>query len=146
MCVLVRYVDPSSGEVKTKLLELLELNATDCSAEKLYSEFKTLLGNLEIPVTNVIEMASDGASVMVGKNNSFASRFVNESKIAIVIKCVSHFRHNCKQSMYVYLTFLKFTLNYFNSTNAIFQSNKPLIHEHYSNSKKILGLVKILLG
>lgn len=39
-----------------------------------------------------------------------------------------------------YLTFLKFTLNYFNSMNAIFQSNKPLIHEFF------LGLVKILLS
>lgn len=34
-------------------------------------------------------MASDGASVMVGKNNSFASRLVNDSKNGMAIKCVT---------------------------------------------------------
>lgn len=90
MCVLVRYVNPQNGEVNTKLLDLLELNAVDCSAEKLFCEFKNLLIKFELPITNVIGMASDGASVMVGKNNSFASRLLQSSRHAVVMKCVCH--------------------------------------------------------
>lgn len=82
LCVLMKFVDivdPSIKEVKTKLLELfLELG-----------EFKPLLRDLKIPVTNVIGMALDGASVIVGKNNSFTSRLVNDIKNAVeIITCV----------------------------------------------------------
>ena len=36
MCVIVRYVSPVDGRVKTQLLELIPLDAKDCSAEKLF--------------------------------------------------------------------------------------------------------------
>lgn len=89
-CVLVRFVNPINGNINTKLLDLIELNEPDYSAEKLYSKFKKLLGNMGIPISNVIGMASDGASVMVGNNNSFASRLREDNPNALVVKCVCH--------------------------------------------------------
>ncbi|CAH1378400.1 unnamed protein product, partial [Tenebrio molitor] len=76
LCVLVRYL--SNGEVKTRLLELLEIDAKDCSAEQLYKEFKECLSKKGLDLINIVGVASDGAAVMVGKNNSFFSRLKQE--------------------------------------------------------------------
>lgn len=71
MCALVRYMSPTTGCVRTELLELISLDATDCSAEKIYNAFKNCLVSKSIPLTNILGLASDSANVMVGKNNSF---------------------------------------------------------------------------
>lgn len=66
MCILVQYVSPSSKKIKTQLLELLPLDAKDCSARKIFETFKNFLED-----KNIIGMACDNASVMTGCNNSF---------------------------------------------------------------------------
>jgi len=43
MCILVRYVSPSSKQIKTQLLELLSLDAKDCSMRKIFETFKNFL-------------------------------------------------------------------------------------------------------
>ena len=90
ICVLVRYINPTTQVVETELLQLLQLDATNCNAEYLFGRLKTLLQDLDIPFQNVIGMASDGASVMVGANNSVASRVIKENPSAVIIKCVCH--------------------------------------------------------
>ncbi|KAL6266034.1 hypothetical protein P5V15_002888 [Pogonomyrmex californicus] len=52
MCILVRYVSPLNKKITTQLLELLQKN---------------------IPIKNIVEMACDNASIIVGCNNSFIS-------------------------------------------------------------------------
>lgn len=42
MCLLVQYVT-SDKKIKTQLLELLPLDATDCTANKIFEIFKTFL-------------------------------------------------------------------------------------------------------
>lgn len=71
LCILVRYVQPDSGVVHTRLLELLPVDATDCSASKLYEEFKQCFASKNISLSHLIGVASDGANVMVGKHNYF---------------------------------------------------------------------------
>jgi len=73
MCILVRYISPLNKKIITKLLELYPLNATDCSASKIFESFKNCLEEKEIPINNIIGLACDNASVMVGCNNSFMS-------------------------------------------------------------------------
>lgn len=41
MCVLARFFD--DGVIKTELLDIIELNSQDCTAEALYLEFKNCL-------------------------------------------------------------------------------------------------------
>jgi hypothetical protein len=84
----VRYL--SNGEVKTRLLELLEIDAKDCSAEQLYKEFKECLSKKGLDLINIVGVASDGAAVMVGKNNSFFSRLKQEVPHVILVKCICH--------------------------------------------------------
>jgi len=43
LCVLVRYISPKTGLIRTDLLELIELDAKDCSAAAQYAAFKKCL-------------------------------------------------------------------------------------------------------
>lgn len=90
MCVLVRYVSPIDKKVKIQLLELLCLDATDCSAKKIFEIFKTFFLEKEIPLKNIIGMASDNASVMIGRNNSFYSHLKFENPNLIMLNCICH--------------------------------------------------------
>jgi len=90
MCTLVRYVSPINGLVRTELLELISLDATDCSAEKIYNAFKNCLTVKDIPLANIIGLASDGANVMVGKNNSFFSHLKCDVPSVILMQCLCH--------------------------------------------------------
>lgn len=68
MCVLVNYV--ANFKVHVRLLELINLDATDCSAIKLFEALKNCFAKKNIPLENIIGVASDGAAVMIGKHNS----------------------------------------------------------------------------
>lgn len=90
MCVLVRYVSPKTKKVMTQLIDLVPLDATNCSAEKLFEIFKNLLLKKNIPLHNIIGMASDNASVMIGCNNSFMSRLKLEIPHLVTLNCICH--------------------------------------------------------
>jgi len=60
--VLVQCFSSLDKKMKTQLLELLSLDATDCSANSIFKTFKTFLENKEIPFKNIIGMASNNAS------------------------------------------------------------------------------------
>lgn len=90
MCVLARYVSPKTKKVMTQLIDLVPLDATNCSAEKLHEIFKNLLLNKNIPLHNIIGMASDNASVMIGCNNSFMSCLKLEIPDLVTLNCICH--------------------------------------------------------
>lgn len=75
---------------QTRLLELVCLNATDCSASNIFQQFEECLKTKGIPISNIIGMASDGANVMVGERNSFVSRLKFCIPNLIFIKCICH--------------------------------------------------------
>lgn len=90
MCTLVRYVSPTNGSIQTELLELIPLNATDCSAVKIYESFKLCLNQKDIPLQNIIGLGCDGANVMVGNHNSFYSHLKTDVPSVILMKCICH--------------------------------------------------------
>lgn len=90
MCALVRYMSPTTGRVRTELLELILLDATDCSAAKMYDAFKNCLVSKNIPLNNILGLASDGANVMVGKHNSFFSHLTKDVPSVILMRCLCH--------------------------------------------------------
>lgn len=90
LCLLVRFVHPIEGTVHTKLLELVSIDAKDCSAQAIFSEFKQCLGDKNIPLENIIGVACDGASVMVGKHNSFMTHITKASPDVITMRCICH--------------------------------------------------------
>jgi len=90
LCVLVHYVHPEYGTVHTRLLELVGIDATDCSAINMYEDFKKCINSKQIPISNLIGVASDGANVMIGKNNSFFSHLQNDLPSLVLMQCICH--------------------------------------------------------
>lgn len=90
LCILVHYVHPKAGTVHTRLLELVAIDATDGSAKKVYEEFKSCLQSKQIPIKNLVGMASDGANMMVGKNNSFFSHLKKDCPNIVLMQCICH--------------------------------------------------------
>lgn len=90
MCILVRYVSPSSRKLITTLLEIVRLDSHDCSAESLWQAFKKCLDEKKIPITNIVGFASDNASTMTGIRNSFWTRLKAECPWAVLLACICH--------------------------------------------------------
>lgn len=90
MCTLVRYVSPINNKITTQLLDLLLLEAADCSASKIFDSFKNLLEQKEIPIKNIVGLACDNASVMVGCNNSFMTHLKSKVPGLITLNCICH--------------------------------------------------------
>ncbi|KYM93750.1 hypothetical protein ALC62_15647 [Cyphomyrmex costatus] len=89
MCVLVQFLS-TNKKLKTQLLELIPLDATDCSASKLFKIFKEALEKKNIPLKNIVGMASDNASVMIGRKNSFFSHLQLEVPDVVLLNCICH--------------------------------------------------------
>lgn len=87
MNVSVKYICPQEMKVRVDLLELIELDPSDCSADKIFASFEKSLDRKGIPITNIIGLGCDNAPVMVGKNNSFASRLKTVSKAYFTSWC-----------------------------------------------------------
>lgn len=64
----VRYVDTAILKVQAQLLKIININAADCSAKKLFDTFKNEMYKHEIPFHNIISLSCDNASVMTGKH------------------------------------------------------------------------------
>ncbi|XP_017892139.2 uncharacterized protein LOC108632215 [Ceratina calcarata] len=90
LCILARYT--YEGTIQTYLLDYLRLR--EGNAEYLYDCFKYSMQKYDIPVSNVIGVSVDNASVMVGKHNSFVSRLLaeNDSQV-VVLPCICHSIH-----------------------------------------------------
>lgn len=90
MCTLVRYISPLNGLIRTELLQLIALDARNWSAVKIYDAFKSCLSSKSIPLSNIVGLASDGANVMIGQNNSFYTCLRNDVPSVILIQCLCH--------------------------------------------------------
>ncbi|KAK9751773.1 hypothetical protein QE152_g4759 [Popillia japonica] len=88
----IKFFDDSceNGKVCDRLLELITVDAKSATAEKLYEAFMTCLKSKNIPAKNVIGYASDNASVMVGKSNSFMTTLSAATDALIVLSYICH--------------------------------------------------------
>ncbi|CAH1099853.1 unnamed protein product [Psylliodes chrysocephalus] len=62
LCLLVRYIN-KEFKICTTLLELIELDAKDCSAAVLFTAINNCFDTKGIPFQNIVGVASDGAAV-----------------------------------------------------------------------------------
>ncbi|XP_074096709.1 zinc finger protein 862-like [Cotesia typhae] len=90
MTLMVRYVAPDSLIVKTELIELIEVDATNCSGEHLSEQFTNALVKQGIHLDNFIGLACDNASVMIGKNNSFKTHTTKVVPDLLTFPCICH--------------------------------------------------------
>jgi len=90
MTFLVRYVDPQTSDVRTELFELIHLDASDCSAEKLFTTFKNVMYKKQIPFQNILALSCDNAFVMIRKFESFQKKLETYCKNLITIPYPCH--------------------------------------------------------
>ncbi|XP_066583787.1 SCAN domain-containing protein 3-like [Prorops nasuta] len=90
MTLLTRYVDSKSLRVEVNLLQLINLDASDCSADKLFKAFSSELIKKEIPISQIIGLSCDNASVMVGKHDSFQTRLLKNCPRLVTMPCICH--------------------------------------------------------
>lgn len=90
LCVVVNYEYPPSKKPRACLLELVRLDAKDCSAEKLWEATEQAMERLHVPVTNIVGLACDSCNTMVGAHNSYWTRLKAACPWAILLPCVCH--------------------------------------------------------
>ncbi|XP_070518013.1 uncharacterized protein [Cardiocondyla obscurior] len=91
MTFLVRYVDPETLDSRSQLVKLINIDAKNSSAEKLFDAFLNEMWKLQIPFQNIIAMSCDNAHVMVGKYSSFKTKLQKFCHKLLTFSCPCHF-------------------------------------------------------
>lgn len=90
MTFLVRYVDPETLNIRSQLVKLINIDAKDCSAEKLFNAFEYEMYKLQIPSSNIIALSCDNAPIMTGKHLSFQTKLESKCKHLLTFSCPCH--------------------------------------------------------
>jgi len=145
MTFLVRYVNSETLDVHSQLVKLINIDAKDCSADKLFNAFKMEMWKQQIPFSNIVALSCDNASVMTGKHLSFKKKLEEMSKNLLTFSCPCHSialvaHAACSKIPQVCEEFLKKIASYINSSpkrSAIFREFSECFQE---TSHKILRL------
>lgn len=90
MSFFVRYVNPQTLDVHFQLVKLIDIDAKDCSAEKLFNALKQEMLKLQIPFSNIVALSCDNASVMTKKHSSFKMKLKEKCKNLLIFSCPCH--------------------------------------------------------
>lgn len=90
MTFFVRYIDPETLDIRSQLVKLINIDAKDCSAEKLFHAFKSKMWKLQIPFLNIVALSCDNASVMIGKHLSFKTKLEEMCQHLLTFPCPCH--------------------------------------------------------
>lgn len=89
MTFLVRYVDFETLNIRSQLVKL-DIDARDCSAEKLFNAFQSEMYKIQIPFLNILVISCDNASVMIGKHLSYKKKLKEKCKNLLTFLCPCH--------------------------------------------------------
>jgi len=90
MTFLVRYVDTETLDIRTQLVKLIDIDAKDSSAEKLFNALKCEMWRLMIPFQNIVALSCDNASVMTGKQKSLKKKLEEICPNLLTFSCPCH--------------------------------------------------------
>ena len=91
LSLLARYIDPETLKANCVLLQMINVDASDCSAEKVFESFRNALWKKQIALSNIVGLSCDNTNAMVGKFNSLQSRLKAASPNLILCQCVCHY-------------------------------------------------------
>lgn len=103
-CVVVRFYNASSKRIESQFFELMSIfdsrnqkNPSGATGEVLFQYLMSCFEEEQIPLENIIGFgfASDGCNVMMGANNSVASRLRENLPGIVIMKCICHSLHLC---------------------------------------------------
>jgi len=145
MTFLVRYVDAETLDIRTQLVKLIDIDAKDSSAEKLFNALKCEMRKLMIPFQNIVALSCDNASVMTGKKKSFKKKLEEVCPNLLTFSCPCHSaalaaRAACNNIPDFCDDFLKKIAKYVNSSpkrSAIFRDFCFSFENKYIKLKKL---------
>ncbi|CAH1099559.1 unnamed protein product [Psylliodes chrysocephalus] len=94
LALVVRYWN--EGTVKDRFLELLEIK--QCTAEAIFNCIREFFDSNNIPLKNIIGLAADNASTMMGHLSGVQKRFRDIVPHIYVQGCTCHSLHLCTSS------------------------------------------------
>ena len=91
----IRYVDQDTYEGKTDFLAVNDIleSSTSANAETIKSVVVKQLSDCDLHTVDINKfsgLSTDGASVMVGKENGVAAKLKREAKILLNVHCICH--------------------------------------------------------
>ncbi|KYN38056.1 hypothetical protein ALC56_07576 [Trachymyrmex septentrionalis] len=131
MTFQVRYLDPETLDTHTQLVVLINIDAKDSSAEKLFNAFKKEMYKLQISFLNIISLLCDNASVMIRKH-------VSKPRL-LTFPCPCH-----SAALAAHAASDKIPevcdqfINFFNQFNAYFHASQTRIHVLHSKCLQFL--------
>ncbi|KAL6417550.1 hypothetical protein ACFW04_013622 [Cataglyphis niger] len=90
LSLMMRYMEPRTLYIRCELLQMIHLDATDCSDNKIFQSFENKLLKKNISLRLIVRLSCDNASVMIGKTSSFKSKLMEKSPNLITFLCASH--------------------------------------------------------
>jgi len=90
MTFLVRYINCETLDIHSQLVKLIDIDAKDCSTDKLFNVFKMEMWKQQIPFSNIVALQCDNASVMTGKYLSLKKKLEEMSKNLLTFSCPCH--------------------------------------------------------
>lgn len=85
---LMKYYSANDNEIKTVLLGMKKVIST--TGEDLFEALSSQLEESGLDISRMTGYASDGASNMVGENNSLWSRIKQAARNCVMLKCICH--------------------------------------------------------
>nr|XP_017009975.2 uncharacterized protein LOC108066104 [Drosophila takahashii] len=92
LVLVVRYFHNISGSIRDQFLALIEVEK--CDAQSIYNAIKAFFSDNQIPLKNLIGLATDGANVMAGGLNSLKTKLSGDTHL-FSLKCTCHSLHLC---------------------------------------------------
>ena len=88
----IRYVDQDTYEVKTDFLAVNDIleSSTSANAETIKSVVVKQLSDCDLDINKLSGLSTDGASVMVGKENGVTAKLKREAKRLLNVHCICH--------------------------------------------------------
>lgn len=90
----IRYVDQDTYKVKTDFLAVNDIleSSTSANAETIKSVVVKQLSDCDLDINKLsgLSLTTDGASVMVGKENGAAAKLKREAKMLLNVHCICH--------------------------------------------------------
>ncbi|GFO11546.1 Zinc finger mym-type protein 1 [Plakobranchus ocellatus] len=96
LCILVRFFSDQLNAVSTLFLALVYVHET--TAENIFNMIEEEIKKCNQTLENCLGFVSDGASTMIGCNNSVWRRIKAASPMCIQVKCVCHSLALCIQN------------------------------------------------
>lgn len=128
LALVVRYYDETKMTIQDRFFGLVKLK--DFAAEAIFNKIVNYIEEQNIPISNLIGLAADNASVMMGKLTGVQARFKQILPNIFVLGCICHSFHLCASAATKKLPksledFIRDIYNYFaNSSKRIERLNE----------------------